>query len=82
MSLTKKTMILFDMEQYEKLKEFAKKHHKSMGQLIRESVETMVLKKANIEERVQAAMRLTSAEEMVEWEEFERAVSKGHLGGR
>ena len=78
MPLTKKTMILFDEEQYKKLKEFAKERHISIGQVIRESVETIVSKKGNLEERIQAAIKLTSAEEEVDWDEFEKTLSKGH----
>lgn len=78
MPLTKKTMILFDEEQYKKIKQFAKERHISVGQAIRESVETIVSSKGNVEERIQAAIRLTSAEEEVDWDEFEKTLSKGH----
>ncbi|HLF85783.1 MAG TPA: hypothetical protein VI584_01750, partial [Nitrospiria bacterium] len=72
MPLTKKTMILFDEDQYKKLKQFAKERHISVGQAIRESVETVVSNTGNIEDRIQAAIRLTSAEEEVDWDEFEK----------
>jgi hypothetical protein len=81
MPLTKKTMVLFDEERYAKLEAFAKEHHMSVGRAIRESVEAMVLKKGDVEERVKAATRLTSAEEEpVDWDKFEKALSRGHAG--
>lgn len=79
MPLTKKAMVLFDDEQYKKLEEYARSHHVSVGKIIRDSVNTVILKKGNVEKRIQAAVRLTSAEEdTVDWDEFEKTITKGH----
>ena len=81
MPLTKKAMVLFDEKQYKRIADFAKTHHISVGQAIRNAVDVVVLKKGNAEERMKAAMRLTSAKDAdADWDEFEKSVMKGHAG--
>jgi hypothetical protein len=81
MPLTKKAMVLFDEKQYKRVAEFAKIHHISVGQAIRNAVDSVVLKKGNVEERMKAAMRLTSAEDAdADGDTLEQAVRKGHAG--
>ena len=81
MPLNKKAMILFDEEQYKRIADFAKTHHTSVGEVIRNAVDAVVLKKGNAEERMKAAMRLTSAKDPdADWDEFERSFLKGHSG--
>jgi hypothetical protein len=81
MPLTKKTMVLFDEEQYKRIADFAKSRHISVGQAIRDAVDTVVLKKSSSEARMNAAVRLTSvADEEIDWEKFERSVIQGHGG--
>jgi hypothetical protein len=81
MPLTKKAMILFDEEQYKRVADYAKTHHTSVGEVIRNAVDAVVLKKGNAEERMKAAMRLTSVQDAdADWDEFERSLLKGHAG--
>lgn len=81
MPLTKKAMVLFDEKQYKRIADFAKTHHISVGQAIRNAVDAVVLKKGNSEERMKAAIRLTSAKDAGEdWDAFEKSVMKGHSG--
>ena len=78
MPLTKKAMVLFEEKQYKRIADFAKTHHISVGQAIRNAV-YVVLKKGNSEERMKAALRLTSAKDAdADWDEFEKSVMKGH----
>jgi hypothetical protein len=52
-----------------------------VGEVIRNAVDAVVLKKGNAEERMKAAMRLTSPKDAdADWDEFERALMKGHAG--
>jgi hypothetical protein len=81
MPLTKKAMVLFDEKQYKRIEDFARKRHISVGQAIRDAVDAVVLKKGGAEERMQAAVRLTSATDAdADWDAFERSVMKGHAG--
>lgn len=81
MPLTKKAMILFDEEQYKRIADFAKAHHTSVGEVIRNAVDAVVLKKGNADERMKAAMRLTSPTDAdAGWDEFEHSLLKGHAG--
>lgn len=81
MPLTKKAMVLFDEKKYKRIAEFAKSRHISVGQVIREAVDAVVSKKGGSEERMKAAMRLTSTTDAgADWDEFERSVRKGHAG--
>lgn len=81
MPLTKKAMVLFDEQQYKRIADFAKSRHISVGQVIRDAVDIVVLKKRSSEERIKAAMRLTSTTDAdADWEEFERSTMKGHAG--
>ena len=81
MPLTKKAMVLFDEKQYKRIADFAKGRHISVGQAIRDAVDAVVLKKGSSEERMKAAMRLTSKTDAdADWDEFERSVMKGHAG--
>jgi hypothetical protein len=81
MALTKKAMVLFDEKQYKRVADFAKSRHISVGQVIRDAVDAVVLKKGSSEERMKAALRLTSAADAgVDWDAFESSVMKGHAG--
>lgn len=82
MPLTKKAMVLFDEEQYKRIAAFAKSRRISVGQAIRDAVDAVVLKKGgSSEERMKAAMRLTSVTDAdADWDKFERSVMKGHAG--
>ena len=81
MALTKKAMILFEERQYKRIEDFAKAHHMSVGQAIRNAVDAVVLKKGNAEERMKAALRLTSAKDAdADWDAFERTIMRGHGG--
>ena len=81
MPLTKKAMVLFEEKPYKRVADFAKSRHISVGQAIRDAVDAVVLKKGGSEERMKAAIRLTSAANAdVDWDEFERSVMKGHVG--
>jgi hypothetical protein len=81
MPLTKKAMVLFDEKQYKRIEAFAKTRHLSLGQVIRDAVDAVVLKKGNAEERMKAAIRLTSLKDAdADWDEFERSIMKGHAG--
>jgi len=81
MPLTKKAMVLFDEDQYKRIAKYAKGRHVSVGQAIRDAVDAVVLKKGSSEERMKAALRLTTASEAdVDWDEFERSIMKGHGG--
>jgi len=81
MPLTKKAVVLFEEKQYKRIADFAKPHHISVGQAIRNAVDAVVLKKGNEEERMKAAMRLTSAQDAdADWNEFDKSVRKGHAG--
>jgi hypothetical protein len=45
MPLTKKAMVLFDEKQYKRIAAFAKSRHLSVGQVIRDAVDAVVLKR-------------------------------------
>jgi hypothetical protein len=78
MPLTKKATVLFDEKQYKRIAAFAKGRHISVGQAIRNAVDAVIRKEGGSEERMKAAMRLTSgADADVDWDEFERSVAKG-----
>jgi len=82
MPLTKRVMILFDPERYQKLEEEAKQRHCSVGALIREAIEKRILEKgdASRSTKLKAAKRLISMEEDVpDWDEIEKLISRGHL---
>jgi len=83
MALTKKTMILFDPDQYRKLREKAKLRNTSIAALVREAVEKTVLAEDEVSKkrRIQAAKRLVSAQEdLLSWEEIEELIARGHRG--
>ncbi len=83
MPLTKKTMILFEPEQYRKLVEKAKLRGISVAALIREAVEKVILAEdeASKKVRMQAAQRIISAQEdLPTWEEIEELIALGHGG--
>lgn len=46
MPLTKKASVLFDQKQHERIADFAKTHHISVGEVIRNAVDAVVLKRA------------------------------------
>lgn len=82
MGLTRKVMVLFDPEQYEKIKEHAHLRGITVGSLIREAVEKELARSEMPDKntKLEAARRLTSAqEETVEWDELERLLDRGHL---
>lgn len=81
MVLTKKVMILFDPDKYKKLKLKARLHKKSVGALIRDTIEEVVLldDRVSKKKRMEAAKRIVSADEKpVEWEEIEKLIAQGH----
>ena len=82
MVLTKKVMILFDPDKYKKLELKARLHKKSVGALIRDTIEEVVLldDKVSKKKRMEAAKRIVSADEKpVEWEEIEKLIAQGHV---
>jgi hypothetical protein len=82
MPLTKRVMILFDPERYQKLEKEAKQRHCSIGALIRETVEKGILERgeASKNTRLEAAKCLTAMEEDApDWDEVERLIARGHL---
>ena len=81
MVLTKKVMILFDPDKYKKLKLKARLHNKSVGALIRDTMEEYAIPgdKISKKKRMEAAKRIVSAEEKpVEWKEIEKLIARGH----
>ena len=82
MALTKRVMILFDAQRYQKLEGEARRRHCSVGALIRETLENEVLRKGKDSRsaRLKAARRLTSMEEAVpDWDKIERLIARGHV---
>jgi len=82
MPLTKRVMILFDPERYQKLEEVTRQRHCSIGALIREAVEKGVLERgeASKNTKLEAAKCLISMEEDVpDWDEIEELIARGHL---
>ena len=79
MALTKKVMILFDPDKYKKLEFKARLHKKSVGALIRDTMEKD--DKISKKRRIEAARRIISADEKpVEWKEIEKLIARGHTG--
>jgi urease gamma subunit len=82
MALTKKVMILFDPEKYKKLEMKARLNKKSVGALIRDTIEDTVImddgkSKRN---RMEAARKIVSVDEKpVEWDEIEKLIARGHV---
>jgi len=80
-ALTKKVMILFDPEKYKVLKLKARMQKKSVGALVRDTIEKVVIldERDVKKEKMEAAKRIISAEEeSVDWEEIEKLIAKGH----
>ncbi len=83
MALTKKVMILFDPDKYKKLEFKARLHNKSVGALIRDTMEEYDIPddKISKKRRMEAARRIVSADEKpVEWKEIEKLIARGHTG--
>ena len=83
MALTKKVMILFDPEKYKVLKLKARMQKKSVGALVRDTMERVVIldERESKKERVEAAKRIISSEEeSVDWKEIEKLIAQGHTG--
>ena len=83
MALTKKVMILFDPEKYKVLKLKARMQKKSVGALVRDTMERVVIldEMDSKKERVEAAKRIISSEEeSVDWKEIEKLIAQGHTG--
>ncbi|MEW6770356.1 MAG: ribbon-helix-helix protein, CopG family [Bacillota bacterium] len=81
MGLTKKVIVLFEPEQYERIKRRARLQGVSVGNLIRQAVDNLLAqgRVPDKEERLKAARRLTEAqEEVLEWDELERLLERGH----
>ena len=79
MPLTKKTIVLFDPDQYNELKVVAKRERTSVGDIIRRAVRDVTLKGASVTERREAAQRLVTGEEEIgRWEDVEKLIGKGH----
>jgi hypothetical protein len=82
MPLTKRVMVLFDPERYQRLEKEAKQRNSSVGALIREAVAKEVLEKGEVSRstKLEAAKQLISMEEDVpDWEEIEKLITQGHL---
>ena len=82
MPLTKRVMVLFDVDRYQKLDEEAKQRHCSKGALIREAVEKEILQKgeASKSTKIEAARLLISMEEDIpDWDEMEKLIAREHL---
>lgn len=80
MPLTKKTMVLFDPEQYRELEDIARRERTSVGDIIRRAVRETTLARHNIEEARAAARELVAADEdMGSWEEIEKTMTMGHM---
>jgi len=82
MPLTKRVMVLFDPERYQRLEKEAKKRNSSVGALIREAVAKEVLEKSEVSRstKLEAAKQLISMKEDVpDWEEIEKLITQGHL---
>ena len=83
MALTKKVMILFDPDKYKKLELKARLHKKSVGALIRDTMEEYDIPddKISKKRRMEAARRIISADEKpVGWKEIEKLIERGHIG--
>ena len=81
MPLTKKVMVLFDPERYQKVVGEAKRRGCSVGALIREGVDKGILEKAEVSKstKLEAAARLVSREEEIpEWDRIEKVIAQGH----
>ncbi|NPV29495.1 MAG: ribbon-helix-helix protein, CopG family [Firmicutes bacterium] len=80
--LTKKVMVLFDPEQYERVREEARQKGITVGALIRQAVARELARRElpGRKGRLEAARRLVGAqEEVLEWDELERLLERGHL---
>ncbi len=76
--MTKKVMVLFDPEQYERVREEARQKGITVGALIRQAVARELARRElpGRKGRLEAARRLVGAqEEVLEWDELE------HRGG-
>jgi len=74
-------MILFDPDKYKKLEFKARLHKKSVGALIRDTMEEYDIPNDKISKkrRMEAAKRIVSADEKpVEWKEIEKLIAQGH----
>ena len=75
----KRAQVLFTDEQYKLLSEFAKTTHKSIGTIIRESIEKDIIAQRKQQKRREATNRLCSKNlPTIEWEEFEKELVKAH----
>lgn len=82
MPLTRKVMVLFDADRYQKLNEVAKQRGCSTGALIREAVEKGILARSEASRKAKslAAKRLVSMrEDIPDWDEVERLIARGHV---
>ena len=82
MPLTRKVMILFDPERYQKVAAEARKRHSSIGALVREAVDREVFEESesSMSTKIEAAERLISMKEDVpDWDEVEKLIARGHL---
>uniref|UniRef100_A0A7C2I2W9 Ribbon-helix-helix protein, CopG family n=1 Tax=Ammonifex degensii TaxID=42838 RepID=A0A7C2I2W9_9THEO len=81
MGLTKKVIVLFEPEQYERIKRRARLQGVSVGNLIRQAVDNLLAqgRVPDKKERLEAARCLTEAwEEVLEWDGLERLLERGH----
>lgn len=82
MALTKKALILFEPQQYLKLKKEAEKRNTSIGSLIREVInkEISVENKISVKDKINIAKKFISANEDIQnWGKIEQEISKGYL---
>lgn len=82
MLLTKKAVILFNPDQYEKLKQKAKLRGTSVAALIREAAGRIILEEDESirEKKLSAAREIVAGEDdSMEWDQLENIVTRGHL---
>lgn len=82
MGLTRKVMVLFDPERYQKVAEEARRRHYSVGALIREALDREFAEESESSRsaKLEAAARLTSmGEDVPDWDEIEKLIARGHM---
>jgi hypothetical protein len=79
---TKRVQTVLSADQYELLLKIAKERGKPVSVLIREAVEAEYFKEAALQQRRTALEDLLSLKAPVaDWEEMEKEITKGALGG-
>ena len=73
--------MLFDPEKYKVLELKARMQKKSVGALVRDTIEKVVIldERESKKEKLEAAQRIVSAdEEPADWKEIEKLIARGH----